>query len=106
MNPKYFKEQIEEEMYGAKCYIKKAMHVRASHPAWASTFESMSKMELGHATNLYKMLMSDEFENCPDNYVASTKECTTHIYTECSDELEKLYDVYDLLKANNSVVSG
>lgn len=105
MSPKYFKEQIEEELHGAKCYIKKAMEVKASHPSWSTTFESMSKAELGHATNLYKMLMNYDSSEYSDSYVSSVKNYVTELYTHCTDELDKLYDAYGLIKNETTTAS-
>lgn len=55
----YFKEQIKDEIVGAKKYIQLAMKTKASKPDWSNTFAEMSLAELDHASNLYKMFTDE-----------------------------------------------
>lgn len=57
MSPRYFKEQICEELDGASQYLKKAIDCMKSHPEWSDKFIEMSEAEQNHATNLYKMFI-------------------------------------------------
>ena len=56
MTISYFKDQIHEELEGAKEYIEKAIEAKVSNPTWSKTFASMADMEATHAANLMKML--------------------------------------------------
>lgn len=68
----YFKDQIKDEIVGAKKYIQLAMKTKVSNPDWSSTFAEMSLAELGHASNLYKMFtdesgpLMESFTEVPD----------------------------------------
>ena len=53
------RDQISEELDGARNYIQYAIEKKTSSPAWAKSFVEMSVAELGHAANLFKM-----FEEC------------------------------------------
>lgn len=65
MNPRYFKEQICDELEGAVDYLKKALDTFAAHPEWAEQFRDMADMEQEHATTLYKMFMELYTEEMP-----------------------------------------
>jgi hypothetical protein len=56
MTLKYFKDQIHEELMGAREYIEKAIEVKPNHRVWSITFAKMADMEASHAANLMKML--------------------------------------------------
>ena len=55
MDEKYFKEQISEELDGAKCYIKKAIDLKPMAPSWSKMLAEMSSAELKHAEYLRQM---------------------------------------------------
>lgn len=55
MDAKYFKDQICDELKGAKCYIKKAIELKPMAPAWSKMLVEMSAAELKHAEYLHKM---------------------------------------------------
>lgn len=55
MDLKYFKEQIHEELEGARDYIDKAVEAKVSNPAWCSTFAHMADAEADHAGKLMAM---------------------------------------------------
>ena len=57
MHPRYFKEQICDELEGAVDYLKKAIDTVSEHPDWSEQFRDMADMEQEHATTLYKMFM-------------------------------------------------
>ena len=56
MTLEYFKNQIHEELMGAKEYIEKAIEVKPKHRGWSMCFVKMADMEAGHAGNLMRML--------------------------------------------------
>ena len=56
MTLSYFKDQIHEELMGARSYIDKAIEAKISHPVWSATFVKMADMEADHAGNLMKMM--------------------------------------------------
>lgn len=57
MTPRYFKEQICDELEGSCDYLKRAIDCVKRHPDWSKTFMHMAEMEQDHATTLYKMFM-------------------------------------------------
>lgn len=56
MTLRYFKDQIHEELQGAREYIDKAIEVKPTHPKWSMCFSKMADMEADHAGNLMRML--------------------------------------------------
>lgn len=46
-------ELIDDELCGAKEYIKLAMHNREEHPGLADTFADLADAEMGHVSNLH-----------------------------------------------------
>lgn len=56
MTLKYFKDQVHEELDGAKMYIEKAVEAKIEHPAWSRQFSTMADMEAEHAASLMKMM--------------------------------------------------
>lgn len=45
--------QIDDELHGAKKYIKLAMHEKEEHTGLADTFADLAEQEMGHATRLH-----------------------------------------------------
>ena len=45
---------IDDELSGAKEYIKLAMHNREEHPALADTFADLAEEEMGHVSKLHE----------------------------------------------------
>lgn len=56
MTLKYFKDQIHEELEGARNYIDKAIEVKPTHPEWSRIFVHMADMEADHAGTLMRIL--------------------------------------------------
>lgn len=56
MTLNYFKEQIHDELKGARMYIEKAIEAKLHHPAWSYQFCKMADMEADHAGRLMGML--------------------------------------------------
>ena len=52
MDSEYFKEQILDELEGAKDYIKKSIEIKAMNEQWSEKYAEMSVQETGHAKNL------------------------------------------------------
>jgi hypothetical protein len=101
MNLEYFKNQICEELHGAKDYIVNAIEIRAMDPTWSNTLVNMSAAELTHADNLYKM-----FEQyyatiakpygpgkVPD-YMEDMKDEITQTYMEESAQIKYMHETY------------
>lgn len=44
---------IDDELSGAKDYIKLAMHNREEHPGLADTFADLAEAEMGHVSKLH-----------------------------------------------------
>ena len=96
------KDQIAEELDGAKNYIKYAIEKKGSAPNWAKSFVDMSAAELGHASTLFKM-----FEECYhsmaklDEKSQPYKEFLNLVYYQTTDdymtrsaEIRYMHDMY------------
>ena len=100
MNAKYFKEQINEELEGAKDYIELALTYRATNPEWATNFVDMSATELEHADKLYTMWN----EYCAKNYPNSNsmvdewKMCITDMYLDGVANVKSMHEFYNKSK--------
>lgn len=86
MDLEYFKEKIPEELAGALDYAKKSLEIRPMSPQWSKTLMDMSKMEVGHATNLYKMF-EEYYRIIQSNYGADkVPKMFKEIYSEVTDK--------------------
>lgn len=100
MDLEYFKEQIEDELHGAKCYAKNAIEIKAMSPNWANKFLEMSATELNHATNLYNMAqeyhkkISESFNEVP-KYIDDTWKYIADIYADKSAKVKYIHDMYN-----------
>lgn len=96
------RDQIKEELDGAKEYIQYAIEKKTSNPAWAKTFVEMSAAELGHASSLFKM-----FEDCFQSMMKLDEKSvpykeflnlihyqTSDDYMERSAEIKYMHDMY------------
>ena len=94
INLEYFKHQIKDELEGGCDYAKLALEIRGQNANWSKTFHEMGTIELGHATNLYKMgeeyyksitspysttptVMSDTWKCIADEYVTGYTKAKT-----------------------------
>lgn len=99
MNIWYFKEQIPDELHGAKDYIKRAIEIRAMHSEWGKRLADMSEAELEHAETLYRMFqeyyakLSGTYEKMPE-YCEEAKKCIDEEYVKCSVEIRTLHEIY------------
>lgn len=97
---KYFKDQICDELRGAKCYIKLAIETKTSNPMWSKAFVDMSATELGHATNLYKMFeeyyqkVGSSYSVIPD-YLKECYDEAVQMYTEKFAKVRYMHDLYN-----------
>ena len=106
MTPKYFKEQICEELDGASQYLKKAIDCMKSHPEWSKAFKSMSEQEQHHATELYKMFMEMYTESDgKDQYMAQMRDGIMECFSIQMRKIEDLKVTYGLM-SNNDYTSG
>lgn len=102
MNIWYFKEQIPDELHGAKDYIKRAIEIRAMHAPWAKELVEMSAAELDHATRLYKMFqeyyakMKQEYPKKMPDYIEEAYKCINDEYEKCSVEIKTLHEIYKM----------
>ena len=96
----YFRDQIMDELHGAKNYIKLAMQSKGTHPAWAKMFVEMSSAELGHAANLYKMF-NEETDALKRAYTVIPEELSdiieyvTDEYTKCYAQVKYMHEAYN-----------
>ena len=100
MDAGYFKEQICDELKGAKCYAKKAIEIRAMAPSWAKMFMEMSIAELEHATKLYKMFeeyyqkITETYSDHIPYYLKDIKTDIDDMYMEYSAKTRYLNEMY------------
>lgn len=98
MDAKYFKEQIADELDGAKCYIKKAIELKPMAPAWTKMLVEMSAAELKHAEYLYKMFseyyqqIKSTYKEVP-KYIEDDYKEATDIYTECTAKVKLMHEM-------------
>lgn len=101
MGLEYFKDQIEEELCGAKDYVKKAIEVRAMNLTWGKTLYEMSIEELEHATKLYKMFeeyymkLSATYDNNPPEYLTNIRAEILECVTEKTAKVRYLQDMFN-----------
>lgn len=99
MDAMYFKEQIEDELSGAKCYIKKAIELKPMAPAWTKMLVEMSASELKHAEYLYKMFgeyyqqMKNAYKEVP-KYI---QDINTEIADTYTDEAAKIRLMHEMV---------
>lgn len=92
----YLKEQIKEELDGARQYIEKAIEAKISRPAWSRMFVSMADAETDHAVNLMKMMenlireakKNETKINSPDSSMINTP-TPEDVYKNCMKELDE-----------------
>ena len=98
MHPKYFKDQICEELEGASCYLKKAIDMMKSHPEWADKFKTMSEAEQHHATELYKMFMELYAESQgKDAYMTTMRDSIMDCFSQQMRKIEDYKTTYDMM---------
>lgn len=103
MNPKYFKDQICEELEGACDYLKKAMDTSTAHPEWSEHFKNMAEMEQQHATTLYKMFMEMYTETQgKDAYMSAIRDSIMDCFSLRMRKIEDLKSAYDILEEEYS----
>lgn len=99
MDLKYFKCHIEEELDGAKDYVKRAIEIKPMSSSWGKLFLEMSANELEHAKNLYTMFeeyykkISETYDKVPD-YIEDGKNCIVDMYTECTAKIKYMHSMY------------
>lgn len=99
MDAKYFKEQIADELQGARCYIKKAIELKPMVPAWSKMLVEMSAAELKHADNLYKMFteyyqkISETYNEVP-KYIDDARNEIVDMYTEEKVAVQAMHTMY------------
>ena len=98
MDAKYFKEQIADELKGAKCYIKRAIEIKPMSPSWSKMFVEMSVAELKHADYLYKMFteyyqqMSNTYKEVPE-YLQEIHHDISDMYAEYTATTKLMHEM-------------
>ena len=98
MQPKWFKDEICEELEGACEYWKCAIDTMKTYPAWSDTFHEMAEQEQEHATHLYKMFMDmyTDMEE-PDGYSKSLMEGIMQCFSTYMRKIEDHKVTYDMM---------
>jgi len=98
MTPRYFKEQICEELDGASQYLKKAIDCVKTHPEWSKEFKRMSEMEQEHATTLYKMFMEMYTgQETKDPWMEQMRDAIMDCFSRQMRKIEDLKATYGLM---------
>lgn len=98
MDAQYFKDQICDELNGAKCYIKRAIEIKPMSPSWSKMFVEMSAAELKHADYLYKMFieyyqqMTNTYKEIPD-YIQKIHSDISDMYTEYTAIVKLMHEM-------------
>lgn len=98
MNLEWFKEQIAEELEGAKEYAEHALEIRAMKPEWQKMFLDMSTQELEHAAKLYSMFqeyyktVTEAYKEIPET-MTELCECVDSCYTKCHTHVRWLHEL-------------
>lgn len=101
MNAEYLKDQICDELRGAKDYAKRAIEIKAMAPSWSSVLIKMSATEHDHAINLFKMFkeyyskISDVFSVEVPEYLRKIDEEINEMYEKYSMKIKYLHEVYN-----------
>ena len=99
MTPRYFKEQICDELDGSCKYLKKAIDCMKTHPEWSKTFKHMSEMEQDHATALYKMFMEMYTEQeSKDPWMEQMRDGIMECFSSNMRKIEDLKVTYGLME--------
>jgi len=100
LNMHYFKDQICDELCGAKAYVKKALEIKSHNASWGKQFLDMSSVEINHATTLYHICeeyykeISASYEQVPD-YLEQCMKDIINIYTEKISKIKYMQDMYN-----------
>ena len=100
MNQVYLKERVQDELEGAKDYIKRAIEIKAMDPNWGKMLYNMSVEELQHATNFYNMF-SEYYQKVtsaykePPKYLEDCMDEVTEMYVECLATIKKMQEMYN-----------
>ena len=98
MDAQYFKDQICDELKGAKCYIKRAIEIKPMSPSWSKMFVEMSSAELKHADYLYKMFteyyqqMKGTYQKVPD-YLEDIHKEIADMYAEYTAIVQLMHNM-------------
>ena len=103
MSPKYFKDQICDELYGAVCYLKKAIDCAQAHPAWSKKFRDMAEAEQGHATELYKMFMEMYAESQgKDAFMTQMRDAIIECFSSDMRQIENYKTTYSMMNVGSN----
>lgn len=100
MDMRFYKEHIEEELEGAKQYIKWAIELKGSKPQWSKNFAEMSSAEVKHAEAIYGMYqehyesIAGAYKTIP-RYVEELHDCIEDMYGTCMEEILEMHNMYN-----------
>ena len=91
MTLNYLKDQISDELNGARGYIEKAIEAKISKPMWSRIFVSMADAEAEHAANLMNIMESfiremKKNETRADSSLTVSNGSPEDIYKNCMKE--------------------
>lgn len=100
MDATYFKNQIMDELNGAKCYIMKAIDLKPMAPAWSKMLVEISASELKHAEYLKKMFdeyyqkVSEVYKKVPE-YIEKSRNEIIDVYSEEVNSVKKMHEMFN-----------
>lgn len=97
MQPKWFKEEICEELEGACTYLKCAIDTMKTYPEWSKQFYEMADQEQEHATHLYKMFMSMYTDSEPNGYMKDLMEGVMNCFSTYMRKIEDHKITYEMM---------
>lgn len=99
MDIEYFVSHIEEELEGAKDYIKRAIEIKPMQAEWAKHLVEMSAQELSHAMHLFNMfneyyqILSQTYKEIP-TYIDEAHDQIVDRYTECAAVIKLMHGMF------------
>lgn len=104
MHPKWFKDEICEELQGAAEYWKCAIDTMKARPEWSKKFAKMAHMEQEHATCLYKMFVEMYAESQgQDTYMTSMRDAIMDCFSKQMRTIEDHKITYDMMMEGKEV---
>ena len=98
MDCDYFEEHIREELEGAEGYVKAALELKATNPAWSKMFLDMCLQELNHAKNFFDMFngyydkIIKPYGEIP-KYFRDKKTEIVDMYTTCYAQVKCMHEM-------------
>ena len=101
---RYFKDQICDELEGARDYLKKAIDYYKTRPEWSAKFYEMAEAEEHHATELYKMFVQMYSENAITYQMSQARDMIMECFSVQMRKIEDCKTTYSIMKNEKASV--